>query len=104
MAFLKEAESGIEDQKDRNDHGLRIIMETKFDHNDGFQHPGDRRPEFTERAAEKVRGRVGHGIRSGLLKPSARFSAGKPAHGGGCGRRGVHLSDTIVSSRRGETL
>jgi hypothetical protein len=54
MAFLKETESGVEYQKDRNYQCLNVFMEAELDYDDDFKHPGNWRPELSQCTADRM--------------------------------------------------
>ena len=51
-AFLKQAECGVEYQQAGDNRSLDIFAERQLKHDRGFEHPGNRRPEFFERHAQ----------------------------------------------------
>ena len=52
-----------------------IFAERQFEHDRGLEHPWNGRPEFFQRHAQRMRGRIGHRVWAELLQPTAGLVA-----------------------------
>src|SRR5487761_2501538 len=69
-ALLEQAERRVEHQESGNDRPLDIFAEHDLERDRGLEHPRHRRPEFTQRHAERMQRRIRHGVGAHFLQPA----------------------------------
>ena len=63
-----------------------VFAERQLEHDGGFEHPGNGRPEFFERPAQGMDAGVRHGVRAEFFQAATRFIARQA-----CQRDAVHF-------------
>ena len=89
--LLEESERGVEHQQTRDDRGPGILAVYRLKHDRGFEHPGNRRPEFFQCPAKWILSRVRHRVGTELLQPAAGFVARETCRGIHGPRRRCHI-------------
>jgi hypothetical protein len=79
--FLKQPQRGVEQQERGDDRGLDELAEHDFQHDRGLEHPRNRRPEFFDRPAQRMRARIGHRVWPEFLQSAASLIARQPILG-----------------------
>jgi hypothetical protein len=63
--------------QDTDDDGFVRLVNQDFQHNGSFEHPGDRRPEFSEEGEQRMASFFFNPVRAELVKPVLRFRGGE---------------------------
>ena len=82
LILLDKTQDGIEQQQDTDDDRFVQLVNQDLQHDGGFEHPGNGRPEFGEEREQWMAPFFLNPVRAGLTKPVLRFRGGET--NGGC--------------------
>ncbi len=74
LAFLEEAEAGVEQEQKADNRGLDIVLQNDLKQYGHFKHPRDRRPKLAKRQKKRALHHIDHGI--GAVFRQAAFGLG----------------------------
>ena len=107
LIFLNKTQDGIEQQQDTDDDGFVQLVNQDLQHDRGFEHPGNGRPEFGEEREQRMVLFFFDPVSAELAKAVLRLcgcEAGRGNIGGGNGPVLLHCAYAIVRHRRTDQL
>ena len=107
LIFLDKTQDGIEQQQDADDDGFVPLVNHDLQHDGGFEHPGNGRPEFGEEREQRMALFFLHPVLAELAKAVLRLGGCEPGRGSiGAGNNAVllHCASIIARHRRTDQL
>ena len=102
-ALLKQPERRIEHQQSGDDRGLDVLAEHQLEHDRRLEHPRNRRPEFVQRPAQRVRAVSGIAFGPNFSSRRRASSPDKPFDGSSLATA-AGLADGNACARRAAAL